>query len=120
MIVPTADRTKATVMVKVAFQDKDPRILPEMSAKVAFLSRPVQAGETAPFKAVGVEALVNRNGRDIVFRMAAGRALETPVRPGRKMNSVVEVLEGLEVGDKVVLNPPSQVKNGTKIAEAEL
>ena len=47
MIVPTADRTKATVMVKVAFQDKDPRILPEMRAKVAFLSRPVLPGETA-------------------------------------------------------------------------
>ena len=48
MVIPTADRTKATVMVKVRFVDKDPRILPEMSAKVAFLSKAVSPGEEKP------------------------------------------------------------------------
>ena len=60
MIVPTADRSKATVMVKVRFIDKDPRILPEMSAKVAFLSRPVTAEDQKPRTALNQAALVNR------------------------------------------------------------
>ena len=67
MIVPTADRTKATVMVKVKFLDKDNRILPEMSAKVAFLSREVRSDEQQPRLAVTENALRVRNGKKFVF-----------------------------------------------------
>ncbi len=67
MIVPTADRSKATIMVKVAFDSLDPRILPEMSAKVAFLSRPLKAQEEQPRLVVNPKALVQRNGRLVAF-----------------------------------------------------
>jgi RND family efflux transporter MFP subunit len=115
MIVPTADRSKATVMVKVRFIDKDPRILPEMSAKVAFLSRPVKAEEEKPRTALHQAALVNRKGRKVVFLINGDRAVETPVRLGGPMGDMVEVVDGVKAGDRVVLNPPARLRNGLKI-----
>jgi multidrug efflux pump subunit AcrA (membrane-fusion protein) len=115
MIVPTADRSKATVMVKVRFIDKDSRILPEMSAKVAFLSRSVKAEEEKPRTALHQMALVNRKDRKIVFLVKGGKAVETPVSLGGPMGDMVEVLEGVEVGDQVVLNPSARLSNGLKI-----
>jgi RND family efflux transporter MFP subunit len=115
MIVPTADRSKATVMVKVRFIDKDSRILPEMSAKVAFLSRSVKAEEEKPRTALHQTALVNRKDRKIVFLAKGDRVIETPVSLGDSMGDMVEVLEGVKVGDRVVLNPPDRLKNGSKI-----
>jgi RND family efflux transporter MFP subunit len=115
MVVPTADRSKATVMVKVRFIDKDSRILPEMSAKVAFLSRSVKAEEEKPRTALHQMALVNRKDRKIVFLVKGGKAVETPVSLGGPMGDMVEVLEGVEVGDQVVLNPSARLRNGSKI-----
>jgi RND family efflux transporter MFP subunit len=115
MIVPTADRSKATVMVKVRFIDKDSRILPEMSAKVAFLSRSVKAEEEKPRTALHQTALVNRKDRKIVFLVKGDRVIETPVSLGGPMGDMVEVLEGVKAGDRVVLNPPDRLKNGSKI-----
>jgi RND family efflux transporter MFP subunit len=115
MIVPTADRSKATVMVKVRFIDKDSRILPEMSAKVAFLSRSVKADEQKPRTALHQTALVNRKDRKVVFLVKGDRAVETPVTLGGPMGDMVEVLEGVKVGDRVVLNPSGRLKNGSKI-----
>jgi multidrug efflux pump subunit AcrA (membrane-fusion protein) len=63
MIVPTADRTKETVLVKVRFVDKDERILPEMSAKVAFLSREVKKEEEKPRTALNFAAIFMRDGK---------------------------------------------------------
>jgi RND family efflux transporter MFP subunit len=115
MIVPTADRSKATVMVKVRFIDKDSRILPEMSAKVAFLSRSVKAEEEKPRTALHQTALVNRKDRKIVFLVKGDRVIETPVSLGGPMGDMVEVFEGVKAGDRVVLNPPDRLKNGSKI-----
>jgi len=115
MIVPTADRSKATVTVKVRFLDKDSRILPEMSAKVAFLSRPATAEEQRPRIAVGQTAVVSRHGKEVVFLIRGSSAAETPVRLGVKIGDMVEVLEGVKAGDKVVLNPTDKLKNGSKI-----
>jgi RND family efflux transporter MFP subunit len=115
MVVPTADRSKATVMVKVRFTDKDSRILPEMSAKVAFLSRSVKAEEEKPRTALHQTALVNRKDKKVIFLVKGGRAVETPVSLGSPMGDMVEVLEGVEVGDQVVLNPSARLRNGLKI-----
>ena len=71
MIVPTADRTKASVLVKVAFREMNPRILPEMSAKVAFLSRDILPEEEKPLKAVPASAVITRGGAEPGF--SAGR-----------------------------------------------
>ncbi|MCJ7664335.1 MAG: efflux RND transporter periplasmic adaptor subunit [Desulfobacterales bacterium] len=115
MIVPTADRSKATITVKVRFLDKDSRILPEMSAKVAFLSRPATPEEQRPRTAVSQSAIVNRKGKENVFLIQGNRATETPVRLGAKLGDMVEVLQGVKAGDKVVLNPSERLKNGSKI-----
>jgi hypothetical protein len=83
MIVPTADRSKATVLVKVGFVDLDPRILPEMSAKVAFLSRPPTGAERSPLTAVAAGAVATRDGQQVVFVIRKGRVVATPVTTGR-------------------------------------
>jgi RND family efflux transporter MFP subunit len=115
MIVPTADRSKATVMVKVRFIDKDSRILPEMSAKVAFLSRPVTGEEKKPRVAFNQLAVINRKNLKAVFIVKGDRVVETPVSLGGPMGDMVEVLQGVKVGDRVVLNPSDRLKSGTKI-----
>jgi RND family efflux transporter MFP subunit len=115
MIVPTADRSKATVMVKVRFIDQDPQVLPEMSAKVAFLSRPATREEQNPRIALKEYALIHRNGRAKVFFVKGSTVEEREVRVGEKMGDMVEVLNGVKVGEQVVLNPPGRLKNGSKI-----
>jgi HlyD family secretion protein len=115
MIVPTADRSKASVLVKVAFKEMDPRILPEMSAKVAFLSREMVPEEEKPLKAVAASAVVSRGGHSVVFLVEGDRVVEKTVRTGRRMDTMVEILEGLGAGDKVVLNPGGDLKSGARV-----
>ncbi len=115
MIVPTADRTKASILVKTAFLDKDPRILPEMSAKVAFLSRSVAPEEQKPLKALPSNAVVNRDGESLVFVVRNSRALRTPVHLGKHLDTMVEILNGVELGDQVVIAPMDKMKNGIKV-----
>ncbi len=119
MIVPTADRSKASILVKAAFLDKDPRILPEMSAKVAFLSRQVTPEEKNPFKALPSNAVVNHDGETLVFVVRNNRALKTPVHLGRKLDTMVEILHGVEVGDQVVMTPSDKMKDGIKVRIAQ-
>ena len=119
MIVPTADRSKATVMVKARFINKDSRILPEMSAKVAFLSRPATLEEQKPRIALNQSAIVDRKGKERVFLVKEKRVVETPIKLGAKMGDMIEVLDGIKVGDQVVLNPPERLRNGSKIKVPE-
>jgi RND family efflux transporter MFP subunit len=119
MIVPTADRTKATVMVKVRFNGLDPRVLPEMSAKVAFLSRPLTPAETTPRLAVPASAVTTRNGGTMVFVMKDGKALLTPVTLGETLGDMRAVAAGLEVGQRVILSPPEKLKTGDAVILAE-
>jgi RND family efflux transporter MFP subunit len=118
MIVPTADRSKASVMVKVRFLEPDPRILPEMSAKVAFLSRPVTSGEEQARTAVHGLALISRGEQKVLFLVQDDRVRETVVRTGESFGDMVEILSGAKAGDKVVLRP-NQLKNGARIKIAE-
>ncbi len=119
MIVPTADRSKATVLVKVRFIDNDSRILPEMSAKVAFLQREVRRDEKNPITAVNPEAVVTRKGKSAVFLIKGERVTETPVTLGKKMGDMVEVVSGVKAGDKLALKPLDKLKDGTRIKTAE-
>jgi len=115
MIVPTADRSKASVLVKVAFKEMDPRILPEMSAKVAFLSRELGPEEEKPLKAVPSSSVISRGGRSVVFVLDGERALEKSVRTGRRLDTMTEILEGLQPEDKVVLDPGNKLKTGARV-----
>jgi len=119
MVVPTADRSKATVLVKVRFEKLDPRILPEMSAKVAFLQRPVAPGEEKPKTAVNPAAVVERGGRKVVYLVKGNRVVETPVTVGAKIGEMLEITSGVKPGDKIALKPLDKLKDGAKIKTAE-
>jgi RND family efflux transporter MFP subunit len=114
-IVPTVDRSKATIMVKVRFIDKDPRILPEMRAKVSFLARPVKEGEEKPRTVVNPAALVTNGTRNTVFILEGNRVIETPVTLGPPLGDMVEVLTGAKAGDRVVIRPSKRLRNDSRI-----
>ena len=118
MVVPTADRSKATVQTKVKFLKKDERVLPEMSAKVAFLSRPI-AGDEKPKIGVNSFAVVSKNGRTMVFQLKGDQVQEVSVETGPPLADLVQVTRGLQAGDRVVLNPPKGLKNGNRVKIAE-
>jgi RND family efflux transporter MFP subunit len=114
-IVPTVDRSKATILVKVAFVDRDPRILPEMRAKVAFLSRPLSNDEQKPRTAVSPSAIVKHSPGTYAFVIRDGHAVWKEVSVGQPLGEWVEVVAGLQAGDKVVISPPDRLKDGSKI-----
>jgi RND family efflux transporter MFP subunit len=118
-IMPTADRTKATIMVKVRFLTKDPRILPEMRAKVSFLSRPVKPSEEKPRTAVNRSALVSHGSNSTVFVIQGDRVVETLVKTGEELGEMIEILDGVKAGERVVTKPTGRLKNGSRIKIAE-
>ncbi|MDD2899680.1 MAG: efflux RND transporter periplasmic adaptor subunit [Desulfuromonadaceae bacterium] len=117
-VVPTADRSKASVMVKIRFLERDARIFPEMSAKVAFLQREVQPADKAARIVVNPAAIVTRNGRSGVFLIAGDKVVFTPVTPGTKRGDLLEIT-GVKSGDRVALSPLDQLKDGRKISFPE-
>jgi len=114
-IVPTADRAKATVMTKVVFDKLDSRVLPEMSAKVTFLSgdSAVANAGAPPLLTVMSSAIVERTGKPVVFVVRDGKVTETPVRTGRVIGNRTEILEGISQGDQLVLDPAPGIVTGT-------
>jgi RND family efflux transporter MFP subunit len=118
-IMPTADRSKASVMVKVRFIDREMRILPEMSAKVAFLERQATADEKIPRTAIPPSAVVQRNGLSVVYMLRGDRVSEVPVKTGNRIGEMVEVASGVKAGDKIVLKPLEKMKDGARIKVAE-
>ena len=114
-IVPTVDRSKATVLVKVEFVEKDKRVLPDMSAKVSFLSRELKADERKSVIAVQPTAVVKRDGKDVLFLIENNAAKQIAVTVGNKIGDLVQVA-GVKPGDKVVLTPSEKVKDGTVVA----
>jgi RND family efflux transporter MFP subunit len=116
--VPTVDRAKATVMVKVRFVDADPRILPEMSAKVAFLEKELPQEQRNARTVVQPAAVVEREGGSALFVIREGRAVQVAVKPGMKIGDLVEIDGKVSAGDKVVLRPPAGLRDGAAVAVA--
>jgi RND family efflux transporter MFP subunit len=114
-LVPTVDRAKASVMTKVSFADRDERILPEMSAKVAFLAQEVPPEMRRPLTVVDPAAVVRRDGTEVVFVVADGRARERPVQLGERLGDTVSVT-GVQSGERVVLSPDAGLKDGAAVA----
>lgn len=114
-IVPTADRAKATVLTKIRFVHRDNRVLPEMSAKVAFLSEPQADQGAKPRVTVQPGAIVTRKDRKVAFRIQGDRVEEIPVETGDPIGSQVEVKRGLAPGDRVVLNPSENLAPGDRV-----
>ena len=118
-IVPTVDRAKATVMTKVKFDAIDPRILPEMSAKVSFLSQDITTDQQKPLLAVAADAIVQRDGRAVVFVIRDASAVAVPVTPGKKIGDVTAITGEVKSGDKVVLKPPENFVSGALVKLAK-
>ena len=116
--VPTVDRSKATVLVKVRFVDRESRVLPEMSAKVAFLDKPVPDSEKKPVIAVQPGAIVERGGKKLVFVVRDGTVRTVEVVVGGKVGELVE-LAGVQTGDKLVLNPAEKIRDGISVVAAK-
>ena len=113
-VVPTADRSKASVMVKIRFVDSDSRILPEMSAKAAFLEREAGKDDLRPRTAVNPAALVTSDGREGLYRIKGGSVEFVPVTRGSRLGEMQEV-GGVTAGDRVALRPLDRLKNGTRV-----
>jgi HlyD family secretion protein len=116
-IVPTADRAKATVMVKIGFKSYDHHVLPEMSAKVTFLALDAtnQASANEPLLTLPAAAVAVRNGRQFVYQIKNDHAVEVTVITGRSMGGLVEIEQGLKEGDKVISKIDDQILGGVKV-----
>jgi RND family efflux transporter MFP subunit len=123
-IIPAADRGKATVKVRIALKQKDPRIVPDMGVNVSFLETtpPPSAAQQKPQGVrAPVKAIVERDGDDAVFVLGDGDAStveQRKVRLGRVMGEDRQVLSGLAAGDTVVLDPPATLQDGDKVRVA--
>ena len=121
-IIPTADRSKATVKVRVALNVKDPRIVPDMGVKVSFLEAAKPAGAQQQNQGVRVPeaAISNRDGKDYAFVVTGEDVAEQrELRLGRAMGDDRQVLQGLSAGESVVLDPPAELTDGAKVRMAE-
>lgn len=117
-IIPTADRQRATVAVRIGFDQLDPRILPDMGVKVAFQ----QSGETSSVSSsivVPEKALRRDDGRDIVLVVANGKVERRAVSISQQIGSNLHLAAGLKQGEKVVIAGPADLREGDIVVEAE-
>jgi RND family efflux transporter MFP subunit len=116
-IVPTADRAKATVAVKIRFKSYDRRVLPEMSAKISFLPEGMGSGDqiSKPVLTVPSASVATRNGKRVVYQVKEDRAVEIPVLVGQEMGGLVEIQGGLSAGEKVVARVDGKIQPGSKV-----
>jgi len=120
-IVPTADRSKATVKVRIALGVKDPRIVPEMGVRVAFLdSKPAAGNAAAPRGALVPAAAIRQDdGKDVVFVMRDGRAQRRAVSLGGTLDDDRQVEAGVSAGDVVIVEAPAALKDGDAVEQQE-
>ncbi len=114
-VIPTADRQKATVKVRIRFDELDPRILPDMGVKVSFL-------ETAPDSSTAAvliprDAVRTDGGQSYVFVVKDGRLERRAVRTSRDRGADIEVIAGLRAGEQVVTQPREGLSNGDRVSE---
>jgi RND family efflux transporter MFP subunit len=117
-VVPTADKGKATVKVRVALEVKDARLVPNMSARVSFLAKkpdtPAQQAPTGVL--VPAQAIVQRDGRSVVFVVADGRAVQRAVTPAPQDVGAMKLLpRDVAAGERVVLSPPPALSDGAAV-----
>jgi RND family efflux transporter MFP subunit len=122
-IIPTADRSKATVKVRIALKQRDSRVVPDMGVRVAFLNpaAPPAAGAAPPRAGVLVPAEAVRPDGDqgAVFVVADGKAERRRVTLGQAAGAERQILSGLRAGERVVLSPPDALRDGAAVKLAE-
>ena len=121
-IIPTADRAKATVKVRIGLDLKDARIVPDMGVRVSFLEEAKSATEGRPRPSgvlVPKEAVHSDNGQDQVFVFSDGKAQRRPVTLGGNVGESRQVRSGVSAGESVILDPPVGLKDGAAITLAK-
>ncbi|MEN5220044.1 efflux RND transporter periplasmic adaptor subunit [Stenotrophomonas sp. TWI602] len=118
-IIPTADRGKATVKVRVALKTKDPRIVPEMGVRVSFLESAQPAEATKPQGVrVPASAIVEREQKTVAFVVKDdARVEQRAITVGTTLNNDRQVTQGLSAGEVVVTTPPAELHDGSKVTE---
>jgi RND family efflux transporter MFP subunit len=118
-VIPTADRTKATVQVKVTILDKDKNLKPEMSAKVTFLEpekKEAAGGPTAaPVVSVPSDAIATRGGKPVVFEVREGRVRQREVVTGNERQGRIVVRQGLLGSETLVARAPESLRDGDSV-----
>ncbi|HUO18474.1 MAG TPA: efflux RND transporter periplasmic adaptor subunit [Steroidobacteraceae bacterium] len=121
-IIPTADRSKATVKVRIGFDTRDPRIVPDMGVRVSFEEK-AAAGAAAAQRLPGVlvpaDALRKDAGEDVVYVVKDGRALRRAVTVGGGSGDSRQVLAGLSAGETVIVDAPAGLKDGAAVSAAK-
>ena len=118
-IIPTADRSKATVKVRIALNERDARIVPEMGVRVAFLDDQADADQTVGSGVlVPATAIVQRDQHTVVFVVDGNRVHRRPVTAGPGYGAMRLVAEGLQPGDEVVRDPPAALQDGMRVSSA--
>jgi RND family efflux transporter MFP subunit len=117
-IIPTADRQKSTVKVRVGFDKLDPRILPEMAVKVAF--RDTGAAAAGRSVVVPKSVVQNQNGHDVIFVVANHRAERRAVTVGSEQKDDVVLLGGVSEGERVIVDAPPGLVDGVAVKETKL
>ena len=121
-IIPTADRSKATVKVRVAIKSKDARIVPDMGVRVAFLTTQPAAGAPpppSPAVLVPADAVRGEGAAAVVFVLASERVERRSVTPGSAVGAEREIVKGLRAGERVVVTPPPGLKDGDTVRVGE-
>jgi len=115
--IPSADRQKATVKVRIAFEKLDPRILPDMGVKVSFLRDAPPAGQapSAPAVIVPKAAVKSVDGHAVVFVLNEDRVERRAIKVGLENGDQVEVVSGVRAGERVVIDGPAKLKDGDKV-----
>jgi hypothetical protein len=116
-IIPTADRQKSTVKVRVGFDKLDPRILPEMSVKVAFHDAPATTPAAQRSVTLPKSALQQVQGRDVVLVVSNGRTERRPVTVHTAINDEISITAGVAAGERVIVDAPPGVTDGTAVRE---
>ena len=116
-VIPTADRQKATVKVRISFDKLDPRILPDMGVKVAFLSNepPAAKGKTEAKALIPNSSVHSEEGKPVVFLVKEGKLERRAVSVGREHGSDIEVMAGVSPGDTVVVKSAEALKDGQAV-----
>jgi RND family efflux transporter MFP subunit len=113
-IVPTADRQKATVRVRIGLDELDPRILPDMGIKVSFLEDATGA-QQASMPEIPANAVVSDDGATFVWMVRDGKAEKQAVKVAAAQSGAVPVIDGLEGGEVIVVDPPRRLRAGAAV-----
>jgi RND family efflux transporter MFP subunit len=116
-VIPTADRSKGTVTVRIALDQKDSRVLPEMGVRVSFLAEPTQGADSKPVAGVNVpiKAVQASGETGVVFILRGDIVERRAVRLGASSGDNATVLSGLSAGDRVAIGDFTQLKDGAKV-----